>query len=94
MTAALRVMVTVVLREIHSWVFCFVFFKDLCFFLNFIYFIYFWLHWVLVAACGIFVEARGIFVVVHRLLSSCGTQAPGYMGSVVVALRFQSAWAL
>ena len=49
-------------------------------YLLFIYFIYFWLHLVLVVA--------------HRLLSSCGVQAPGCMGSVVVACGFQSPWAL
>ena len=27
--------------------------------------------------------SHGLFVVVHRLLSSCGVQAPGLMGSVV-----------
>ena len=42
------------------------FFKDLLFI--FIYFIYFWLHRVLAAAGGIFVEA-------HGLLSSCGARA-------------------
>ena len=42
-------------------------------YLLFIYFIiiYFWLHQVLVAACGTFVEACELFVAVHRLLSSC-----------------------
>ena len=28
------------------------------------------------------------------LFSSCGTRAPGHVGSVVVARGFQSAWAL
>ena len=41
-------------------------------------FIYFWLHWVLVAACG-------SSIAVHRLFSSCGRQAPECMGSVAVA---------
>ena len=64
--------------------------------LVFIYLFTFWLHWVLV-------EAHMIFIVAHRFLSSCGvgvflsscgTQAPGHMGSVVVVRGFQSAWAL
>ena len=33
-------------------------------------------------------------VVVHGLLSSRGTQAPGRVGSVVVVHGFQSAWTL
>ena len=41
--------------------------KKLYFFKNIYLFIYFWLHRVLVAACGIFVEACGIF--------RCGTWA-------------------
>ena len=49
----------------------------------FIYLIYFWLRWVLVAAHGIFVEAYAgsfvavhvLFVVVGGLLSSCGVWA-------------------
>ena len=44
-------------------------------------------------ACGIFVEAcriflivvHGLFLAARRLLSSCGTQAPGRVGSVDVA---------
>ena len=61
-------------------------------------FIYFWLRRVLVAACGVFIEAHGIFrcsessllwcagfslVAVHELLSSCDVLAPGRMRSVV-----------
>ena len=55
------------------------------------YFIYFWLLQVLVAARGIFVEACGLFVAAHRLLSSCGVQV---FLSLVVSHRFQSTWAL
>ena len=68
-------------------------------YLLFIYFIYFWLRRVLVAACRIFVEARGIFPCGTRALR-CGAlaslqlwrvgflslvvaRAPGCMGSVV-----------
>ena len=43
----------------------------------------FWLHRVLVAACG-------LFVVVCGLLSSCGTWGPECMGSVVAALGLSS----
>ena len=32
---------------------------------------------------GSLVAARGLFVALHGLLSSCGAQAPGCMGSVV-----------
>ena len=60
----------------------------------FIYFIYFWLHRVLVAARGIFVVACGIFSCGTELLSSCGAQAPGRVGSVVVVCGVHSAWAL
>ena len=61
----------------------------------FIYFIIiFWLHWVLVVACGVFVVARGLFVLVRGLLSSCGARAPGCVGSVVVVCGVQSVWAL
>ena len=66
---------------------------------------YFWLRWVLVVACGIFVEARGIFCCsawaslqfwrVGFLFSSCGVKAPEHVGSVVcgtpsLQLRFMS----
>ena len=44
----------------------------------FIYLFYFWLHRVLVAACGLFIAARG-------LLFSCGTWVPECVGSVVAA---------
>ena len=50
-------------------------------------FIYFWLRWVLVVARRIFVEAGGIFVVVCGLLSSCGAQALGRVGSVVCSTQ-------
>ena len=65
--------------------------------LFFLIFIYFWLHWVLVAAHRIFTAVWGLFVAVCRLLSSCcvqaavhrlsscGVQAPECVGSVVVA---------
>ena len=36
-------------------------------------FIYFWLHWVLVVA-------RGVFIAAHGLLSSCGVWTPEHMG--------------
>ena len=77
-------------------------FIDFCYL--FTYFIYFWLHQVLVEACGIFIEACGIFRCgtwaslklwcADFLFSSCGAQALGCVGSVVVAQGFQSAWAL
>ena len=38
---------------------------------------------------GSFIEARGLLVVVRGLLSSCGVQAPGCMGSVLCGM-----WAL
>ena len=44
-------------------------------------FIYFWLHWV-------FPAAHGLFLSVHRGLSSCGAPALGCMGSGVVTRRF------
>ena len=62
----------------------------------FIYFnfIYFWLCWVLVAACGIFCCGAqalcfGAWASLQLwragfLSSSCGAQAPGHMGSVVL----------
>ena len=50
------------------------------FFKIYLLFIYFWLHWVLVAA-------RRLFVVVCGLLSSCGAQAPGCVGSVVCSMQ-------
>ena len=45
---------------------------------------------------GSFTAARGLFVVAHGLLSSCGTRAAEHVGSVVVARRLSScgAWAL
>ena len=65
--------------------------------------LFFWLHRVLVAACGIFVEACGIFhcgtgsalwcagfslvVACGFSLSSCGAWAPGCVGSVVCGMR-------
>ena len=49
---------------------CFLYFIDL----------FIWLHWVLVAAHGLFAVACG-------LLSSCGVQALERAGSVVVAHR-------
>ena len=42
-------------------------------------------------ACGIFVEACGLFVVVRGLLSSCGVRV---FSSLVVVHRLQGAWAL
>ena len=69
----------------------------------FILFIYFWLRQILVAAGGIFVEARGILrcgassslrhagfslVVVRGFSpSSCDVWAPGRVGSVVCGMR-------
>ena len=50
-----------------------------------IYFIYFWLCQVLVAAPRSSLWHEGSFVVARRLLSSCGMRFPGRMGSVVVA---------
>ena len=47
-------------------------------FKNLFIYLFTWLHQVLVAACGLFVAACG-------LLSSCGTQAPEHVGSVVAA---------
>ena len=49
-------------------------------------FFFFWLRRVLVAACRIFVEAWGSFIVVHGLLSSCGMRV---FASLVVARRLQ-----
>ena len=48
------------------------------------YFLNFWLRRVLVAA-------RGLFLVVRRLLSSCGVRV---FSSLVVARGLRSAWAL
>ena len=48
------------------------------FYLVSIFLLILWLHWVLVAACG-------IFLAVHRLLSSCGMQAAGHVGFVAAA---------
>ena len=70
--------------------------------LSFIYlflniYLFIWLHWVLVAVCGIFIvtcgifiAVRGLFVAAHGLLSSCVTQALDCIGSVVVAHRLSS----
>ena len=71
-----------------DWHYSFFFLKKRFIYL-FIYLIhlFFLLHRVLVAA-------RGIFVVVCGLLSSCGAQAPGCVGFVVVACGFQSTWPL
>ena len=73
----------------------FFFFKIYSLFILF----YFWLRWVLVSAHRIFVEARRTFRCSTRaslqlwrvgfLFSSCGTQAPGCTGSVVVARGLQ-----
>ena len=79
---------------------CLFFFKYL--FIDFL-FIFFWLCWVLAAAHGIFVEACGIFrcstgsslwgtafslvVACGFSLSSCGTQAPGRVVSVVCSTQ-------
>ena len=69
----------------------------------FLIFFFFWLHRVLVEACGIFRCCAGsslwhtgfsLVVAAGFLFSSCGAQAPGCMGSVVVARGFQSAWPL
>ena len=73
-------------------------------------FFFFWLHWVLVVACRVFVEACRIFccsmssllwhtgfslvVACGFSLSSCGMWAPGHVGSVVVVGKVQSAGAL
>ena len=54
-------------------------------------FIYFWPHGFLVAALGIFVQACGLLVAVHGLLSSCGVW---FFSSVVVGRRLQGVWAL
>ena len=45
---------------------------------------------------GSFIAARGLLSScgVRLFSSSCGAQAPGHMGSVVVARGFQSTWAL
>ena len=59
---------------------------------------YFWLHWVFVAACGLFSSCseRGLLLVaVHRLLVAvaslcCGARALGARASVVVAHRLSS----
>ena len=61
------------------------------YFFKFIYFIYFWLHRVLVAARGNFVEAHGVFMAMRQLLSSCGVRV---FSSLVVARRLQGTWAL
>ena len=74
--------------------------------LTYIHYFFFWLHWVLVVAHGIFrfsmwalhcsvraPEHAGSVVVAHGL-SSCGAWAPECVGSVVVARRLQSVWAL
>ena len=70
----------------------------------YLFILFIWLHRVLVAARGIFVEAHRLFMAAHGLLSncgvrvfffsSCGVQAPGHVGSVVVVRGFQSVWAL
>ena len=69
-------------------------------FLN-LFSLFFWLSQVLVAHARsslrhvrFFTAVRGLFIAAHGLLSSCGAQAPGYVGSVVVVRGFQSAWAL
>ena len=64
-------------------------YRELCFFCCF-----FWLHWILVAACRIFCcsgqalscSMRGFSVVVHAgfLFSGSGAWAPGRIGTVVV----------
>ena len=61
--------------------------------LLFIYFIYFWLRQVLVEARGIFIETCGISLRCAGSslwctgFSSCGTQSPGRVGSVVCGTR-------
>ena len=67
------------------------------FFFKFVLFIYFWLHWDFVAACGLsLVAASGglLFVVVCGLLievaSHCGAWALGTWASVVVARGLSS----
>ena len=57
--------------------------KPPAFLKNINFFIYVWLHWVLVAACEIFVVAGG-------LLSSCGARAPEHVGSIVTACGLSS----
>ena len=66
-------------------------------FLKIILFIYFWLHWVFVAVCGLFsscgewgllsVAVRGLLIAVA---SRCGARALGTRASVVVARRLSS----
>ena len=66
----------------------------LCVMLRGFFCFFFWLRWVFVVACGIFfflqhtgssLQCMGFSLVVECTLSlsSCGAQAPGYMGSVV-----------
>ena len=64
-----------------------VFFCLSFFFNKFICFIYFWLHWVFLAMCGLFSSCREqglLFVAVHRLLIVVAW-ALGARASVVVA---------
>ena len=50
------------------------------------YLLFIWLHWVLVAARGLFIVARG--------LSNCGAWAPERRGSVVAACWAHGMWDL
>ena len=72
-----------------SWIISTSFFFKI--YLLFIYFIYFWLHRVSVAAHRIFVEASGLFVAACGILSSCGVWV---FSSLVVVHSLQGAWAL
>ena len=68
------------------------------FFFKFILFIYFWLHWVFIAACGLsLVAARGEATLRHSAqashcggLSCCGAWALGMQASAFVAHGLQS----
>ena len=74
--------IKLVLYTICCFVICFFLLKNI--YLLFIYLIYFRLHRVLVAACGLFVAACG-------LLSSCGMWV---FSSLVVACSLQGVWAV
>ena len=72
------------------------------FFINLFYFIYFWLRWVFIAACGLSLAAwsRGYPSLrvwdSHCTGFSCGARALGAQASVVVVLGLSScgSWAL
>ena len=79
------------------WMTCLIFF-----FINLFYFIYFWLRWVFIAACGLSlaVWSRGYPSLrvwdSHCAGFSCGARALGAQASVVVVLGLSScgSWAL